>query len=265
MPAALHPTAVIAKGAELGEEVQVGPYCVIGPWVRIGDRTRLHAHVVLDGAFTLGADCEVYPFAALGHPSQDLKFRGGCPRAEVGDRTVIREYVTIHPSTTEEGLTRVGADCFLMAYAHIAHDCTVGDRSIIANCGTLAGHVVIEEEVVLGGLSAVHQFVRIGTRAMVGGCSKVTQDVPPYLLADGHPAVVRGINRVGLVRRGMSEEARRVIKDVYQRVYRRGLSLARAMEIVAAEVPTTPERDRLLAFFRASTRGICRGTARRGI
>ncbi len=257
----IHPSAVVASGAELGADVVVGPYCVLGPRVRLGAGTRLQSHVVIEGHTTLGAECEVYPFASLGQRTQDLKYQGGTPRAEIGDRTVIREYVTVNTATADGDVTRVGSGCLLMAYAHVAHDCQVGDGVIIANCGTLAGHVTLEDESILGGLSAVHQFVRIGARSMIGGCSKITQDVPPYMLADGHPAVVRGLNRVGLSRRGVPAETQRGLKEAYRLLFRRGLPVREACTEIAARVEATPERDVLLRFIEESKRGICRGAA----
>lgn len=261
MTTRIHPSATVASGAVLGEDVVVGPYCVVGPEVQVGAGTRLHSHVVLAGRLTLGSKCEVFPFASLGQRTQDLKFRGGHPRAEVGDRTVIREYVTINTATADGDVTRVGSDCLLMAYAHIAHDCWVGDGAIIANCGTLAGHITVEEEAILGGLSAVHQFVRIGARSMIGGCSKITQDVPPFMLADGHPAVVRGINRVGLSRRRVPKPTQQGLKQAYRILFRQGLSVRNALEEIRANVESTPERDQLLSFVEQSERGICNGSA----
>jgi UDP-N-acetylglucosamine acyltransferase len=252
----IHPTAVVAPGARLGEDVEIGPGCVVGEHVALGAGTRLLAHVVVDGHTTLGAGCTVHPFASLGGQTQDLKFRGGAPRVEIGDRTTLREYVTVNAATADGDVTRVGSGCLLMASAHVAHDCVVGDEVIIANCGTLAGHVVIEDRAILGGLSGVHQFVRIGTMAIVGGCSKVTQDVPPYMMADGHPLAVAAINAVGLKRRGVPPETQRRLKEAHRLLYREGLGTREALERIAAEIPACPEIAHLVAFVRASERGI---------
>lgn len=254
----IHPTAVVAPGAELGEGVEIGPYCVVGPDVRLGDGTRLSSHVVIDGWTRLGAGCEVFPFASLGARTQDLKYRGGRPGVEIGARTTVREFVTVNAATADGDVTRVGDGCLLMAYAHVAHDCLVGDEVIIANCGTLAGHVVIEDRVVLGGLSGVHQFVRIGTLAIVGGCSKVTQDVPPYMTADGHPLAVRGINSVGLGRRGVAPPTQRLLKAAYRILYRKNLATRVALDRVEAEIEPCAEIRHLVSFIRASERGMAR-------
>lgn len=256
MPARIHPMAVVDPAAEIGENVDIGPGCVIGPRVRIGPGTRLRSHVTVDGCTRVGAGCEIFPFASLGHRSQDLKFRGGCPRTEIGERTVIREYVTVHAATADGAVTRVGDDCLLMAYAHVAHDCEVGDGCILGNAGMLGGHVCLEARSILGGLTGVHQFVRIGTQAMIGACSKVTQDVPPYMLADGHPCRVWGINRVGLTRRGVPEATRRSLTRAFRLLYRKGLSRGQALEAIDRESAAVPELARLAAFVRASNRGL---------
>jgi UDP-N-acetylglucosamine acyltransferase len=200
----------------------------------------------------------VYPFACLGTRTQDLKYRGGQPGVRIGDRTTLREYVTVNAATADGDTTRVGSDCQIMAYAHVAHDCRIEDHVIIANCGTLAGHVAMEDYSILGGLSGVHQFVRVGRMAIVGGCSKVTQDVPPYMMADGHPLSVRAINKVGLERRGFSEEAQRDIKAAFRILYRDGLATRDALEKIKVEIPQRAEVRHLVAFVEASSRGIAK-------
>ena len=198
----------------------------------------------------------MYPFACLGTLTQDKKHEGGLPRVEIGDRTTIREYVTVNTATKDGDVTRVGNDCLLMAYSHVAHDCVVGDKVIIANGGTLAGHVTVEDRAIIGGLTGIHQFVRIGQLSIVGGCSKVTQDVPPYMMADGHPLQVRGINRVGLDRSGISRNSQRILKQAFRCIYRRDLTTSNALEIIAEEVEPTTELNRLVLFIRESDRGI---------
>ncbi len=258
----LHPTALVSPDAQLGDHVVIGPYAVIGPHVRIGARTHVHAHVVLDGHTTLGADCVVFPFASIGTQSQDLKYAGGTTFVEVGDRTTIREFVTINAGTRNGEVTRIGARCYIMAYAHIAHGCQVGNDVIMANNASLAGHVVVEDHAVLGGLCGIHQFVRIGRLAMIGGLSKVTQDCPPFLLIDGNPAVARGINRVGLERRGIPDPSRRKLKRAYRLLYRSGLNTKQAVDRIRSELLPCTEVDDLLNFLISSSqRGIVRGPA----
>lgn len=254
--ARIHPTAIVDPGAELAEDVEIGPYCVVGPGVRVGAGTKIRAHVYLDGCTSIGSGCTIFPFASLGTQTQDLKWKGGTSRVEVGERTTIREYVTVNAATGDGGVTRVGSRCHIMAYAHIAHDCQVGDEVIMANCATLAGHIVVEDQVIVGGLCGVHQFVRLGRLSIIGGCSKVTQDVPPFMMADGHPLAIHGINRVGLKRRGVSEEAQALLKKAYRILYREGLSTRQALEKIEAELQKTPEIEHLLAFIRGSERGI---------
>lgn len=254
--ATVHPTALVAPGAELGEEVDIGPYCVVGARVRIGAGTRLVAHVVVDGWTAIGANCTIFPFASVGLQTQDLKFKGGAPRVEVGDHTTIRESVTIHAATNDGDATLVGSHCHIMAYAHVAHDCIVGNGVIIANAGTLAGHVVVEDRAIIGGLTGVHQFVRLGRLCIIGGCSKVTQDVPPFVMADGHPLTVPAINSVGLKRAGLSEDGQRALKAAHRILYRRGLATGAAVEAIEREVEQTEEVRHLVAFVRSSQRGI---------
>ena len=256
--ARIHPTAVIETGAELADDVEVGPYAVIGPNVKIGPRTRIMSHAVIAGHTTLGADCTVFPFASIGQQTQDLKFKGGTPRVEIGDGTTLREFVTVNAATNGGDVTRVGSRCHIMAYAHIAHDCVVGDGVIMANCATLAGHVIVEDMVTIGGLTGVHQFVRLGRMSFIGGCSKVVQDIPPYMLADGNPLEVHGLNSVGLKRRGVSDEAQEALKDAFRILYREKLTTRAALERIEKEVKPVSEVLALVEFVRASTRGITR-------
>lgn len=258
MSVTIHATAVVDPAAELGVDVCIGPYCVIGPEVCLGDGTELKSHVVVEGRTALGPGCVVHPFACLGGRTQDLKYKGGRPGVTVGAETTIREYVTINAATDDGDFTRVGARCLLMAYCHVAHDCQVGNEVIIANCGTLAGHIQIADQVIIGGLSGAHQFVRLGRMCIIGGCSKVVQDVPPFMLADGHPLAVRGLNKIGLERRGVAPEAQAILKQAYRLLYRQQLTTAQALERMATELPTCAELEELLAFVRTSERGITR-------
>lgn len=254
----IHPTAVVAPGAELGEGVEIGPYCVIGPNVRLGPGTRLMSHVVLDGHTTLGRECTVFPFASLGSLTQDLKYRGGAPRVEIGDRTTLREYVTVNTATADGDATRVGSGCLIMACAHVAHDCRVGDGVIIANGTGLSGHVIVEDQVILGGITGIHQFCRLGRMAMIGGCSKVNQDVPPYMICEGNPATVPAVNLIGLQRRSVPEDSIRAVRDAHRILYRAGLNTSQAIARIEQDVAPVPEIRHLLEFIRGSERGITR-------
>ena len=254
----IHPLAVVHPGAELGADVVVGPFCAVGEHVRLGDRVTLRSHVSVEGHTTLGAGCEVWPFASVGGKTQDLKYKGGAPRLVVGEQTVIRECATLNCATFDGGETRVGARCLIMAYCHVAHDCIVGDHVIMANNATLAGHVLVEDEAIIGGLTGVHQFVRIGRMSIVGGAAKVVKDVPPYMMADGSPLRVFGPNKVGLERHGVSAETQRALKAAHRLVYRENLRVAEALERIEAEVEKSAEVDAFVAFIRGSERGITR-------
>jgi len=254
----IHPTAVVDPKARIGRGCWIGPYCVVGPEVELGPRCKLHAHVVVGGATRLGADNEIFPFASIGLRTQDLKWRGGETRTEIGDGNIFREYVTIHSATGDGEVTRVGSRNAVLAYAHIAHNVELGDQVILSNAATLGGHVTVEDGAVVGGLAAVHQFCRIGKMAMIGGCSKVVQDVPPFMLADGNPAVTRTINKVGLERRGVSLEARAALRKAHRILFREGLAVDNALARIEAELPPLPEVRHLVAFARSSRRGLCR-------
>lgn len=256
MGVSIHPLAVVEPGAELGADVVVGPFCRVGPDVRLGDRTTLRSHVSVDGHATLGADCEVWPFASVGGKTQDLKYKGGAPRLAVGDHTVIRECATLNCATFDGGETRVGAKCLVMAYCHVAHDCLVGDRVVMANNATLAGHVVIEDDAIIGGLTGVHQFVRIGRMSILGGFTKAVKDVPPFMMADGDPLKIFGPNKVGLERHGVSPETQQALKQAYKIVYRMDLTTEKALERIEAEIAPAPEIQHFVDFIRQSERGI---------
>jgi UDP-N-acetylglucosamine acyltransferase len=252
----IHPSAIVHEGAQLGVDVEIGPYSIVGPGVKLGDRTKIMPQVFLDGLITLGADCTVFPFASLGSKTQDLKYKGGNTYVEIGSNTTIREYVTINSGTADGEVTRVGSGTLIMAYCHVAHGCIVGDRVIMANQASLAGDVIVEDDVVIGGMSGVHQFTRIGGFAMVGGMVKVTQDVPPFMLVDGTPPAVFGINSVKLQRLNVSEDTQALLKKAYRILYRDGLSTRQALEKMRAELTMVPELERLIKFIETSKRGI---------
>ena len=258
MGVSIHPLAVVQPGAELGEDVSIGPFCLVGPHVRLGDRAILRSHVSVDGHATLGAGCEVWPFASVGGKTQDLKFKGGAPRLVVGENTVIRECATLNCATFDGGETRVGSKCLIMAYCHVAHDCLVGDRVVMANNATLAGHVVIEDDAIIGGLTGVHQFVRVGQMSILGGFTKAVKDVPPYMMADGDPLKIFGPNKVGLERHGVSAETQQALKEAYKIVFRMDLTTAKALERIEAEIAPSPEIRNFAEFIRKSERGISR-------
>ena len=255
----IHPTAIVGAGAELDTGVVVGPYCVVGPHARLGAGTVLKSHVNIDGHTTLGARCVVWPFASVGTLTQDLKYRGGDPGVVIGDDTTLREYATVNTATNDGDLTRVGSRCHIMAYAHVAHDCVVGDGVVMANAATLAGHVTVHDEAIVGGLVGVHQFVRLGELCIIGGCSKVVQDVPPYTMCDGNPLRARGVNKVALERRGVDAGTVRAVHDMYKTLYRQNKTVKEAVEGIRADIPASPHRETMLAFLEAeSNRGYTR-------
>jgi UDP-N-acetylglucosamine acyltransferase len=250
--------AVVDKKALIGDDVVIGPHSVIGPDVTIGRGCALGAHVVIDGFTTIGENNRIFTGAVIGSPPQDLKYRGEKTRLIIGDNNTIREYATINTSTSEEHETRVGDNNLLMAYAHIAHECALRNGIVLANNATLAGHVTVEDKVILGGLAAVHQFVRIGTMAIVGGCSKAIQDVLPYSMVDGHPTMWHGVNFVGLKRNGVSEDVRAKLKKAFKILCRSNLNTTQAVEKIRAELDSCAEISHLIAFIETSSRGICK-------
>jgi len=252
----IHPSAIVHEGAQLGADVEIGPYSIVGPNVKLGDRAKVMAQVFLDGFLSIGADCTIFPFASLGSKTQDLKYKGGKTYVEIGSKTTIREYVTINSGTVDGEVTRVGSGALIMAYCHVAHGCTVGDRVIMANQASLAGDVLVEDDVVIGGMTGIHQFTRIGGFAMVGGMVKVTQDVPPFMLVDGTPAAVFGINSVKLQRLNVPEDTQSLLKKAYRMLYRDGLSTRQALDKMKAELTMSPELERLIHFIETSKRGI---------
>ncbi len=256
--AQIHPTAIVADGAQIADGAIIGPYCTVSAQAVIGSGTELVSHVVIEGNTTLGEGNRVSPFAVLGGRTQDLKFAGGNPGVKIGDNNTIREYVTVNAATSEGDFTTVGSNCLLMAYAHIAHCCHVGDHVIIANACQVAGHVTIEDMAIIEGAVGVVQFLRIGRMAFVGAMSKITKDLPPFMIGHGDPLEVRGFNKVGLERRGVDEAGRKVIKEAYRILYRKNLTVAEALDKIESELEQTPEVRYLLEFCRASEKGIAR-------
>lgn len=252
----VHPSAVIDPSAELGADVTVGPFAVVGPGVVIGDGSRLGPHVAIERDTVLGKGCVVHTGAALGGDPQDLKYRGERTQLIVGDRTVIREYVTLNRGTAAHGRTEIGRDCLIMAYAHVAHDCVIGDHVVLSNAVNMGGHVEIDDWASVGGLTAIHQFVRVGAHAFVGGASRVAKDVPPYVKAAEAPLKLFGLNSVGLERRGFPEEVRRELKRTYRLFFQSRLNISQALERARDELVLLPEVERFLAFVESSQRGV---------
>ena len=255
----IHPTALIDSRAELDRGVEVGPYSIIGAGVKIGGGTRVKAHVVIEGDTTIGRDNVVFQFATVGSIPQDLKYRGEDSRLIIGDNNTIREFVSLNPGTTGGGMvTRVGNHNLLMMYCHIAHDCIVGDHNVIANGATLGGHVTLEDYVIAGGLVGIHQFVKIGSGALLGAGSMVSKDVPPYCNAAGDRARLKGLNIEGMRRRGFKKEQIEMIRKAYRIILQSGLTIKVALRKARKELPGSPEIERIATFIESSTRGICR-------
>ncbi len=256
---AVHPTAVVAPGAELDTSAEIGPYAVIGPKVRIGAGTTVGPHAVIDGDTSIGKNNRIFQLAAIGAIPQDLKYAGEPTRLEIGDENQIREFATLHIGTAGGGgVTRVGHRNLFMAYSHVAHDCQVGDGCVFANCAALGGHVIVEDFVICGGLSGIHQFVRLGRYAFVAAGGSVTMDVPPYCTVHGDRAVLAGLNTVGLSRHGFTPEQIARIKDAYRAIFRSKLGLREALAQVRAEHGCHPEVEHFLQFIEGSERGIVR-------
>jgi UDP-N-acetylglucosamine acyltransferase len=257
MSALIHPTALVDARAELGRDVRVGPFSVVGPAVTIADGTVLGAHAVIEGRVRIGARCRIGHGAIIGGAPQDLKYRPGIPAGvRIGDDTVIREYATIHHATREGEDTRVGDHCLIMAMSHVAHDCALGDHVVLVNYAGLTGHVVVEDRAIISGLSGIHPFGRIGTFAFIGGCSKVMQDVPPFVIADGVPARARAVNVIGMRRGGIDPEGRRQVQNAFRLLYRSGLAPAAALDRIRAEGGGHPLVARLVDFVAQSRLGI---------
>ena len=255
----IDPRAIVSPRARLGEGVSVGPFSIIGDDVEIGPRTTIGPHAVVNGPTRMGADNRIFQFASIGEAPQDKKYKGEPTRLEIGDRNVFRECCTVHRGTThDQGVTRVGSDGLFMAYTHVAHDCEIGDNVVLANCASMAGHVQIGDWVQLGGLCAIHQFVKIGAHAFVAGGAMVRQDVPPFIMVAGYPAEPQAVNAEGLKRRGFTAEQIRHIRDAYRILYRSELKLTDALEQLRALVPAQPEIRDFVAFIEGSTRSLVR-------
>ena len=256
----IHPTAVVDKRAQIDENVEIGPYSVIRENVRIGKNTVVGPHVVIDPYVTLGPGCRIFQFASVGGIPQDLKFKGEESFVEIGENTVVREFVTINRGTgLGGGLTKIGNNCLLMAYAHVAHDCRIGDYGIMANCATLAGHVILGDNVTVGGLTAIQQFVRIGDYVYIGGHCGIRNDIPPYTKASGEGRVkLLGIDTIKLGRCGFSEETVSILKKAYRLIFRSKRTIKEALEHVRTEVKQIPEVVNLVSFIETSERGITR-------
>ena len=255
----IHSTAIIDATAELDSGVEVGPYSIIGPRVRIGKNTRIGPHVVIDGWTEIGGECTIFQFASLGAVPQDLKYRGEESRVIIGSNNTIREFVTINRGTAQAGgETRVGSNNLLMAYCHVAHDCRIGNHVVLANAATLAGHIEMEDHAIVGGLAAVHQFVRLGSYCIIGGCSGVSQDIPPYMMANGQRAQLYGLNLEGLKRHRFPEDTVNNLKKAYRVIFRSGLTVEKALEQLESEIQNSAEVNHLITFIKASKRGIAR-------
>jgi UDP-N-acetylglucosamine acyltransferase len=254
--AQIHPTAIVDAKAEIGAGSVIGPYCIVAASVVLGADCWLQHHVTLSGPMTAGERNKFYAYCSIGQQTQDLKYVGEPTHLAVGDNNTFREFVTVHRGTAPDSVTRIGNGGNFLAYSHIAHDCIVGNNVIFSNNGTIAGHVEVGDYAVIGGLTAIHQFCRIGAFALTGGCSKIVQDVPPFMIADGNPAKVRSYNKVALERHAFPEETQRAIKDAYRLIYRSALNLQQAVEQIRADLPETPEVAQLVAFVTSSPRGI---------
>jgi UDP-N-acetylglucosamine acyltransferase len=252
----VHPAAVVHEEAVLGEGVTVGPGAVIGPGVVVGAGTRIGSNVLLERDTVIGENCRLHHGAVLGSDPQDLKFEGEQAQVLIGDRTVIREYVTINRGTRASGRTSVGSDCLLMAYVHVAHDCHLGDRVILANAVNMGGHVTIGDWAIVGGMTPIHQFVRIGEHAFVGGASRVAKDVAPYVRCAGNPLGMSGLNSVGLRRRGFDAAVRLELKRAYRMFFLSSLNVTQAIERARQELDLIPEVERFVRFFEESERGV---------
>lgn len=257
----IHATAVVHPKAELDSDVEIGPYAIIGEHVKIGRGTKVGAHTVIDGWTTIGENNQIFHLASVGAVPQDLKYKGEETYLKIGDRNIIREFATLHLGTvTGDGETSVGSGNLFMAYSHVAHDCHIGNGVVMANAATLAGHVKVEDYAIIGGLSAIHQFTRIGAHAMIGGGTLVGMDIPPYTISTGdrRDARLRGLNLVGLKRHNFSDEVITSLKKVYKILVLSDLKLKDALERIKNEVPSSPEVDHFITFVETAQRGICR-------
>jgi len=254
----IHKAAIISAEAELAEDVEIGPYTVISGNAKIGSGTKVGAHCIIDTNTEIGSGCEIFSGAVIGSVTQDKKAEGDETFLRIGDNNTIREYVTINRATGKGNSTVIGNNNLIMAYSHIAHDCCIGNEVVMANCVTLAGHVTIEDQAIMGGLAGIHQFMRIGRLAIIGGCSKVVQDIVPYSMSDGHPAKIYGVNSIGLERAGISNGVKSHLKKAFKILFSKKLNLANAVKRVKQEIPQTEEIRHLVDFINSSERGISR-------
>ncbi|MDI6703981.1 MAG: acyl-ACP--UDP-N-acetylglucosamine O-acyltransferase [bacterium] len=254
----IHKTAIINPKAELADDVEVGAYVIIEENVKIGKGTKIGAHTYITGWTEIGENCQIHMGVILGNEPQVAGYKGERSYVLIGDNNIIREYVTIHRAMEEDGVTKIGNDNFIMANVHIAHNCIIGNNVTITNFAGLTGHIEVEDDAVISGLVAIHQFVKIGRLSMIGGASKVTQDVPPYILVDGHPARAYGLNLVGLKRIGISDSIRSDLQKAYRLLYRSSLNITDALKKIEEELPPSDEVKHLVEFIRNSKRGICR-------
>jgi UDP-N-acetylglucosamine acyltransferase len=254
----IHPTAIVDAQAEIGAGTIIGPFCVVAAGVVLGPDCWLQNHVTLCGPMRVGPRNKFYAYCSIGQQTQDLKYQGEPTYLEIGEENTFREFVTVNRSTTAAGKTRIGQRGNFLAYSHIGHDCTVGDAVVFSNNGTLAGHVQVGDHAIMGGLTAVHQFCRLGRYAITGGCSKIVQDVPPFMIADGNPAKVRGINVVGLERSGFAAETIKTIKEAFRLIYRSKYNTGQAIDAIQKELPASAEISLIVEFIQTSERGIIR-------
>lgn len=253
----IHPSAIISPAVEIGEDVEIGPYAIIEGNVKIGNNCKIGPLVHIQGNTEIGEGCKIFTGAIIGSIPQDLKYKGGKTYLKIGKNNVIREFVTINLATSEGEETVIGDNNLLMAYSHIAHNCKIGNNVIIANGGTLAGHVVVEDYAIIGGLVGIHQFCKIGKHSIIGGCSKVTMDIIPFIVADGHPARPYGINIIGLKRRNFSDEKINILKNVYKIIFKSGLNITDALKKLE-ELSHFEEVKDIIEFIKNSERGIAR-------
>ncbi len=251
----IHPSAIIDSSAELGDDIVVGPYCVINAGVKLGNGCHLSNHVTLDGPTEIGEGNQFFSYSSIGQRTQDLKYDGEPTHLKIGVHNTFREFCTVNRATSAEDATIIGNHGNFLAYTHIGHDCIIGDHVVFSNNATLGGHVIIEDHVILGGLTGIHQFCRIGAHAITGGFTKIVQDVPPFMVADGNPARVRAINKVGLERRGFSKESRQAIKKAYRILFREDRNTTEALTALR-EMDATAEIDQIIEFVEKSERGL---------
>jgi UDP-N-acetylglucosamine acyltransferase len=259
MASEIHATSIVSKGAVIGDGVVIGPYCIVGDGVTLGKGVKLLSNIVIEGIAEIGEGCTIHPFATVGLAPQDLKYVAEKTGVRLGKNNIIREYASIHRgSVSGSGLTEIGDSNFIMAYVHIGHDCKIGNSNVLANAATLGGHCAVEDFAFIGGLVAMHQQTRVGSYTMVGGCTGITQDIPPYTMASDHRAKLYGLNVIGLKRRGFSEETVSVLKKAYKILFRDKAALGVSLDKVKSELPQIPEIKNLIEFIEKNKRGICR-------